>query len=89
MLAGEVFIREQRNYPGPRRQRRMHLLHEVAVGEVPLLEHNLVPGVLDNVADLFRERRVGTRAADEEIRKLLCGRVWRPVKAAFPETSAD
>jgi hypothetical protein len=40
---------------------RVHPLHEVAVGKVPLLEHDPAPDVLDNAADDFRERRVRRR----------------------------
>jgi hypothetical protein len=67
----------------------MHPLHEVAIGEVPLLEHDPVPCALDNVADRFSEQRVGAGPANEEIRKGLCGRVWGPVHAASPEISGS
>jgi hypothetical protein len=45
----------------------VHPFHKVAVGEIPLLEHDPVPSVLSDMADCFREQRVGAGPADEKI----------------------
>jgi hypothetical protein len=49
----------------------VHSLHEVAVGEIPLLEHDLVTRTFENVTNPLGEKQVGAGPADEEIRKLL------------------
>jgi hypothetical protein len=84
VLAGEIFVREQCNNSGSGRQRRVHALHEVAVGEVPLLKYDPVPGALNNTADRLRERRVGAGPADEEIRRGIDARLWRQAQTVFP-----
>jgi hypothetical protein len=75
MLAGEIFVRKQRDHPGAARQRLVHPFHEIAVGEIPLLQHHPVPGVFQDAADSVGERRVGAGPADEEIRKAFHGAV--------------
>ena len=64
----------------------MHAFHEIAIGEVPLLEHHPVAGVFQNLADLGCERRVGAGPADEEIRAGLLSTFCRPIHADFPHS---
>ena len=68
MVARKVLVRQERDHPRAGLERGVHALHEVAVGEVPLLEDDGVPGVLENATDFGGERRVRAGAADEEIR---------------------
>jgi hypothetical protein len=41
--------------------------HEIAIGEIPLLEHDPVAGIFQNAADLGSEQRVGACPTDEKI----------------------
>ena len=51
VLARQVFAGEKRDNPGAGSERRVHPLHEVAVGEVPLLQDDALAAVLQNAPD--------------------------------------
>lgn len=72
-VVGRLVLRRQdRDDAGPRRQRRVHALHEVTVGEVELLQHRAVPVPAQDGVDLGGHRHIDpilARPADEESRQ--------------------
>jgi hypothetical protein len=70
----EILWSEDGNDTRARAQRRIHALHEIAVGEVPLLEDYPVPFDFNDLANFGGHRHirgVRTRPADKEIRQCL------------------
>lgn len=80
VLTRQVFAGEKRDHPRAAAERRVHPLHEVAVGEVPLLQDDALAAVLQNAPDFAGERRVRARPADEEIDR----RSSSPLHSAAP-----
>ena len=79
VLRRQVGLRQDGDDPRAGRQRRVHPLHEIAVGEIPILQNNSLARPFEDLTHTPRKIRIQPRAADEEIRQLF----FNPVHAAL------